>query len=177
MGLSNEKIKPTYTSNKRLYPKLVWMNNSRIRLEFKASCLKQEDTTAYTPNNVVSLYTVYELDMWSEDLNANFTLQDCLFGNVRVTKNADPNKYLYSGCGVGFDFHSLISLPNDWGKSLEQIFFSSSMHANNKNKDIKIIAEAECSINFSRSQKNICLSLYYNGSNSFFCECHKTTSV
>ena len=123
MGLSNEKIKPTYTSNKRLYPKLVWMNNSRIRLEFKASCLKQEDTTAYTPNNVVSLYTVYELDMWSEDLNANFTLQDCLFGNVRVTKNADPNKYLYSGCGVGFDFHSLISLPNDWGKSLEQIFF------------------------------------------------------
>ena len=63
MGLSNEKIKPTYTSNKRLYPKLVWMNNSRIRLEFKASCLKQEDTTAYTPNNVVSLYIVYELDM------------------------------------------------------------------------------------------------------------------
>ena len=29
--------------NKSLAPKLVWMNNSRIRLEFKGSCLEQED--------------------------------------------------------------------------------------------------------------------------------------
>ena len=47
-----------------------------------------------------------------------------------------------------------------------------SMHANNKNKDILTLgkrqttAEEECSINFLRSQKKICLSLYYNGINS-----------
>ena len=56
------------------------------------------------------------------------------------------------------------------------------MYANNKNKDILILdkgqtqgldnttltAETEYSINFSRSQKNFCLSFhYYNGSNSF----------
>ena len=58
---------------------------------------------------------------------------------------------------------------------------SSSAHANNKNKDIlilgkgqrkgldntSVIAEAEYSINFSRSERKFCLSLCYNGSNSF----------
>ena len=39
-GLSNEKIEPPYTANKSLFPKSVWMNKSRIRLEFKESCLK-----------------------------------------------------------------------------------------------------------------------------------------
>ena len=44
------------------------MNNSRIRLELKASCLKQ-DKVPFTPNNVVYLYIVYDLDIWSQDLN------------------------------------------------------------------------------------------------------------
>ena len=58
---------------------------------------------------------------------------------------------------------------------------SSSVHANNKNKDILILGKeetkgldnttltvkAEYFINFSRSQRKFCLSLHYNGSNSF----------
>ena len=47
-GLSNEKFTPPYTTNKVLSPKLLW-NNSRLRLRFKGSCLKQEDEPAYTP--------------------------------------------------------------------------------------------------------------------------------
>ena len=139
-GLSNQKIKPPYTANKSLSPKFVWMNNSRIRLEFKGSCLIQEDR-----ENVVNLYIPYELNMWSQDLNAEFTLKNCLFENIRITKNADPNKYSYSGCGIGFDSHSRISLPNDWGKNV--IFFevdmSSSVLVNNKNKDILILGKVE----------------------------------
>ena len=69
------------------------MNNFRIRLKFKGICLKQKDTTAYTPKNVLNLYIVYELNMWSQHLNAEFTIKYCLFGNVRITENADPNKY------------------------------------------------------------------------------------
>ena len=99
------------------------MNNSKIRLEFNRSCLKQEDIAAYTPNSVVNLYIVYELNIYSQDLNAKFTLKDCLFGNVRITKNADPNKYSCSECGIGFDSHSLISLPNYWSKNTT-IFWS-----------------------------------------------------
>ena len=34
--------------------------------------------------------------------------------------------------------------------------------------DTKLTAEAQHSINVSRSNKKFCLSLHYNGSNSFF---------
>ena len=40
-----------------------------------------------------SLVVVYKLETWSQDLNAEFTLKDCLFRNVQITKNADPDKY------------------------------------------------------------------------------------
>ena len=122
--------------------------------------------------------------VWSQELNAKFTLKDCLFGNVKITKNADSNKYFYSGYGIAFNSRSLFSIPNfDWGKNV--IIFGvdmcSSVHANNKNKDVLILgkvqtqgldnttltAEAEYSMNFSRSQRKVCLSLHYNGKNSF----------
>ena len=91
------------------------MNNSRIRLRFTGSCLRQEFAT-FTPKNVVNLYIVYELNIWSQDLNAEFTLKDCLFGTVKLTKNVNPNKYSYSGYGIGFDCRSRFSIPNfDWG--------------------------------------------------------------
>ena len=89
--MSNEKFTPHFTSNNSLSPKLVWMNNSRIKLEFKGSCLKQ-DKAPFIPNNVVNLYTAYELNTWSQDLNAEFTVKDCLFGAAKLTKNANPNK-------------------------------------------------------------------------------------
>ena len=81
-GFSNEKFKPSYAANKILSLKLLW-NKSRLRLRFEGSCLKQEDTTLFTSNNVVNLFIVYKLDTWSRDLNAEFTLKDCLFGNVK----------------------------------------------------------------------------------------------
>ena len=93
---------PPFISNKSLSLRLVW-HNSRIKLKFTGNCLKQEDRTAYTPNNVVNLSIVYELDRWSQELNAKFTLKDCFFGNVNISKTANPNKYSYSGYGVGFD--------------------------------------------------------------------------
>ena len=68
-----------------------------------------------------------------------------MFGNVRITTNADPNKYSYSGYKIEFDSLSFISLPNDLDKSI--IIFgadmSSSVHAYNKNKDILILGKVE----------------------------------
>ena len=52
---------------------------------------------------MVNLYIVYELNVWSQDLNAGFTPKECLFGNVRIPKNVDHDKYSYSGCGIGYD--------------------------------------------------------------------------
>ena len=60
-----------------------------------------------------------------------------MFGAVKLTKNANPNKYSYSGYGIGFDSRSLFSIANfDWDKSV--IIFgvdvSSSVHDNKKMK-------------------------------------------
>ena len=90
------------------------MNNSRIRLRFKGSCFKQDK--AFTLKNVVILFTVYELDGWSQDLNTFFTLKDCLFRGVKLTENTDPDKYFYSGYGVGFDSRSVFSILISWLK-------------------------------------------------------------
>ena len=61
---------------------------------------------------------VYELDVWSRDLNIVFTLKDYLFGAVKLAKNADPEKYSHSGCGIGFGCCSLFSIINSWGKNV-----------------------------------------------------------
>ena len=41
----------------------------------------------------------------------NSTLKNYLFGAVTLTKNADINKYEYSGYGIGFDRKSNFSFP------------------------------------------------------------------
>ena len=51
----------------------------------------------------------YELDTWSNDLNTDFTLGNCLFGAVKLTKNPNRDKYKCSGYGLGFDSRSKFS--------------------------------------------------------------------
>ena len=60
------------------------------------NCLKQ-DRAIFTYRNVVNLFILCEIDTWSRDLNAKFKQGDCLFGALKLTKNADPDKYGYSG--------------------------------------------------------------------------------
>ena len=93
---------------------------------------------------MVNLFVVYELNRWSKDLNAEFTLKDCWYGNVKITKNADPDKYSYSSYGIGYDSRSLFSIPNfDWGKNviISGVDMSSSVHIDNENKDILILGK------------------------------------
>ena len=121
---------------------------------------------------------------WSRDLNPYFISKDCLFGGVKLAKNADPDKYVYSGYGTGFDSRSEFSLP-DSSMCKNVINFgvdmTSSMHIDSKQKDILILgfgptqrlddntlsAEAQYLINFSRSNRKLCLNLHYNRRNSF----------
>ena len=133
-GLSNEKFTPPFTSNKSISPKSAWYN-SRIKLKFKGSHLKQEDQAAFTPKNVVNIFIVYELDSWPQDSNT----EGCLFGGVMLTKNADPDKYSYSGFGIGFDSRGQYSLPNgSVGKNfiIFGVGMSPYVHIDNKGRDI-----------------------------------------
>ena len=54
------------------------MNNSKIRLRFTGTCLKQDKAT-FTLSIVVSLYISSELDRSPKDLNAKFTLKYCFW--------------------------------------------------------------------------------------------------
>ena len=61
---------------------------------------------------VVHLYIIYKLNTWSRDLNTDFTLHNCFFGAVKLTKNADLDKYGYSGYDIEFDGRSQFSWSN-----------------------------------------------------------------
>ena len=93
-----------------------------------------QDDIPFTHGNIVNMFMVSKLNTYLKALNADFTRVDTLFGAVKSTKNADPNKYGYSGCGIGFDEILFFRLSNGkWGKNI--VIFginnSSSMHADN----------------------------------------------
>ena len=86
------------------------------------------------------------------------------------------NRYVCSGCGIGFDSCSEFSLPDGRvGKNviIFGVDMSSSVHIDYKKKDILILgfgpthgldhtiltAEAQYSINFSRWNRKICSAL------------------
>ena len=70
------------------------------------------------------------------------TLGDCLFGAVSLTKNADTDKYKYSGYGTGFDRHGSFSSPGI-GLGRNVITFGVDMSPSTKNdnrkKDVLIL--------------------------------------
>ena len=105
-------------------------------------------------------------------------------GQFKLTKNADIDKYKYSGYGTGFDSRgSFTHRSGGYGRNV--IIFaadlSSSTHANNKTRSILVLgkdfiqgidgttiyAEKIYLPNFTVSNKTFCLSLHYNGGNSY----------
>ena len=133
-GLSNEIIKPHTTYNNSLNPKLNYYG-TKTRAKFIRSCLKQS-RISYSHKKVVNIYIVYELDASSSNVN-DTTLKNCLFGAVTLTKNADIEKYKYSGYGIGFDRRSCFSFT-DGGFGQNVLIFgadmSNSIHIDNKGK-------------------------------------------
>ena len=112
------------------------------------------------------------------------TLENCLFGAVTLTKNADNDRYKYSGYGIGFYMQRSFSFPGT-GLGRNVIIFGVDMRSStkikNRKKDILILgkrptqglrhtlsAEKMYLIDFTEYNKNFCLSLHYNGANTFF---------
>ena len=87
----------------------------------------------FNHGTIVNIYIVYEISK-NENISSYPTLENCLFGAVSLTKNADIDKYKYSGYGIGFDRHGEFSFGNGLGKNC--IIFgadlSNSSHANSK---------------------------------------------
>ena len=135
-GLSAETIKPHphATSDNNVTPEVSYYG-TKTRVKFTGSCLTQP-RILYIQGKVINIYIVYELGA-SSSQNNDLTLKKCLFGAVTLTKNADFDKYGYSGYGIRFDRRSSFSFPS--GRFGQNVLLfgtdvSFSAHINNKKK-------------------------------------------
>ena len=112
---------------------------SKIRLKFNGSFLNRFPPTILH-GDIVNIYIVFEITSDYSSINYP-TLQDCLFGSVKLTKNADIDKYGYSGYGIGFDRNTSFSVRNEIGKNviIFGVDMSSSAKIDNRKKYILIL--------------------------------------
>ena len=106
-------------------------------INFNGHCLIKSNTSI--PKKVINLHISCKLNPPLRNSNTDFTLNNCLLGSVKLTKNADLDKYKYSGYDKGLDSRSeLLFTDGSFGKNV--IIFgadmSSSLHIDNKGKDI-----------------------------------------
>ena len=59
----------------------------------------KQDKVTFDRGKVVNIYTVYEISN-NFPVSSWLTLENCLFGAVSLTKNADIDRYKYSGYGL-----------------------------------------------------------------------------
>ena len=179
-GLSDERINSITASNYSVTPELSYYG-SKIRVKFNGSFSKQ-DKIRYTHGTIVNIYIVSEISK-RFNISSYPALENCLFGAVSLTKNVDIDEYKYSGYGIGFDRKGTFSFGNGLGKNfiIFGVDMSSSVHVDNKKKYILVLgegptqgldgttltAEKKYSINFTENNKKVCLSLHYNGANSY----------
>ena len=179
-GLNDVKIESIKINNYSLNPRMDHYDMSKIRIQFDGSFLNRFPSTILH-GNIVNIYIVYEITNDYKDVNYP-TLENCLFGSFKQTKNADIDKYGYSGYGIGFDRETSFSFDNDFGKNviIFGVDMSSSKKIDNRKKDILILgrgstqglestlsAEKIYAINFTKKNRKFCLSLHYNGANSY----------
>ena len=140
---------------------------SKIRIKFNGSFLNRFPPTILH-GDIINFDIVYEITSDYKDTNYPI-LENCLFGSVKLTKNADIDKYGYSGYGIGFDRETSFSIGNEIGKNV--IIFGADMSSlskvDNRKKDILILgkgpteglehtlsAEKMYSINFTKKIQN-----------------------
>ena len=136
-------------------------------------------------NNVINIYIVYEIYPISNFRNTDYTVQNALFGGVKITKNAtDTSKHKYEGYGICFDEGCTFSkgnINNGRNVLIFGVHENSLVHANNKANNIYVMgdlfvqgindttlyAEKVYSQNFTAVSKKFMLSLHYNGDDSY----------
>ena len=115
-GLNDIKVESIKPNNYSLDPRVDHYDTSKIRIKFKGSFLNRFRLTILH-GDIVNFYIVYEITSDYKDINYP-TLENCLFGSVKLTKNADIDKYGYSGYGIGFDRETSFSFGKEIGKNV-----------------------------------------------------------
>ena len=95
--MSEQSIKTRTTKNIFFNPLLNYVG-SKVRLKFNRDCLKQKKIT-FNHGKTVNIYIVHEIER-SVNLSNYLTLENCLFGAVKLTKHVDINSSKYSGYSI-----------------------------------------------------------------------------
>ena len=180
-GLSDEAIKIRPNSSNFFEPLLEDYYGTKMRLKFDKNIFKQGKITQ-NHGKIINIYIVNEISKNYNESNYP-TLENSLFGADKLTKNTAINNYKYSGYRIEFDGHGRFSYPRiGVGRNviISGVDMSSSTNIDNRKIDILILgkgptqwlertlsAEKIYLINFTVTGKKFCLSLHYNGANSY----------
>ena len=104
----------------------------------------KQDKISYINFSAINIYIVYSLDPISNTRNIDLTVQNCLFGAVKITRNRDTSKFKYVGSGISFDEGSNFSFGNRIDARNVIILGCDAKnfsHANNKKSNIIVLGK------------------------------------
>ena len=161
------------------------IDNGRMSVRLEGAYFKQMRLLRPNNDNIVNIYIVYLIDPIINFINTDYTVQNALFGGVKITKNAtDISKHKCEGYGICFDEGGTFSkrrIINGKSALIFGVHQNSLVHANNKANiiyvmgdfivqginDTTLYAEKLYSQNFTATNKKFVLSLHYNGDDSY----------
>ena len=124
-------------------PSLV--DNGRMSVRLEGAYSKQMRLLHPNNDNIVNIYIVYLIDPISNFRNTDYTVQNALFGGVKITENAtDTSKHKYEGCGICFDEDGTFSkrgINNGRNVLIFGVHENSLLHANNKAYNIYVMGD------------------------------------
>ena len=153
-----------------------------VKFEIIGNYLKQDKMT-FNHGKIVNIYIVYEITK-NNPINSNDPIiQNSLFGEIGLIKKSKVDEFKVIGYGIGFDSKETFSYPSgEVGRNV-LIFgadMSSSVHVSKKKATTLVLGEGLVqicgptlylekmySVNFTEVSKKFCLSLHYNGANSY----------
>ena len=164
-------------------------NDGRMHVYLSGNHFQQNKVIIPNNNNGINIYCVYELDPISSRRDISFTIQNALFGAMKIAKNAtDNSKNNSKGYGICFDEfgHRITEGGFAHTRDARNVLIfgadtSFSVHKTNRANhiylmgtgltqginDTTIYAEKNFYRNFTDPGKNFLLSLHYNGYDSY----------
>ena len=185
---SNKNVLDSVQNTKTVSPNIKNING-QLYVSFNDNYFEQDPITI--SNNVINIYVVYKLDPISSTRNTDYTIQNALFGAMKITKNTDSSKNNYPGYGLCFDeggeFGHTVRQGNfDRTTNAKNVIIfgvdtTSSIHATKRENNIYVMgkdfiqgindtttyAEKLFHNNFTEFGVKFALSLHYNGDNSY----------
>ena len=120
------------------------IDNGRMSVRLESAYFKQMRLLRPNNDNIVNIYIVYLIDPISNSRNTDYTVQNALFGGVKIIKNAaDTSKHKYEEYGICFDeggMFSMVNINNGRNVLIFGIHGNLVIHPNNKANNIFIMA-------------------------------------